>query len=124
MGLFGRALAPPKIAPALAFLVERLLYQSRFEKTFGKTASTIDVYSRSRLEPRFVAPPLQWKLEEAPGAAPCLELLQNELFGRAPAKANFGVLSNRPYIFVFTEEHNPSSNWTVRVWAFLRRNIN
>jgi len=36
MGLFGRAPAPLKIAPALALLVERLLYWSRFEKRLTK----------------------------------------------------------------------------------------
>jgi len=32
-----------------------------------------------------MAPPLQWKPEGAPCAAPCLELLQNNPFSRAPA---------------------------------------
>ena len=44
---------------------------------------------RSRAESRFVAPPPQWKSEGAPGAAPCLELLQNGPFDRAPAGAGF-----------------------------------
>ena len=55
-----------------------------------------------------VAPPLQWKPEEAPGAAPCLELLQNKLFGKAPVGvgfgADFGALPNRSVIMmVFTK---------------------
>jgi len=39
----------------------------------------------------FVAPPPQWKLKRAPGAAPCLELLQNGPFCWAPAGASFGA---------------------------------
>jgi len=44
-----------------------------------------------------VAPPLQWKSEEASDVAPCLELLQNEPFGRASAGAGFEG-PNRPVV--------------------------
>ena len=55
-----------------------------------------------------MAPPLQWKREGASSAAACLELLQNKLFGRAPAGvgfiADFGALPNRSVIMmVFTK---------------------
>ena len=42
-----------------------------------------------------VDPPPQWKPKGAPGAAPCLELLHLEPFGRAPARVIFeaGFLS-------------------------------
>jgi len=84
-----------------------LMELESFWKTFCKTASSIDVYSRSRLEPRFIAPPLKWTPEGAPIAAPCLEVLQNELFGRDPAGE---TLRNRSLLFfVFWTEILTSS---------------
>ena len=40
-----------------------LVVMEPFFKTFAEIASSIDVYSRSRLESHFVAPPLLLKLE-------------------------------------------------------------
>ena len=69
-----------------------------FCKIFDKIVPCIGFYSRSRLEPRFVAPPLWRKPEEAPGVALCLELLRNEPFDGAPAGVSFGAPPNRPIL--------------------------
>ena len=81
--MFGKAPAPPKTAPVLTFLVERLLWWrwSRFEKYLAKQLLVLMSAHGATWSHEI---PLHWKPEGAPNAAPCLEPLQNELFGRTP----------------------------------------
>ena len=74
--------------------MERLLWQSwsRFEKYLAKQFLVL-------VSTHGAGWPLQWKAEGAPGAVPCLQLLQYEPFDRALAGANFGAVPNKSYIY-------------------------
>jgi hypothetical protein len=102
-GLFGRAPATPKTAPALAPLVEWLLWWSWvILKIVWQNSSSGGFLVGARWSHQNVAPPPLWKPRGAPAPAPHLEPVQFTLFGRAPdgaaRGAGAGALPNRLYL--------------------------